>query len=125
MTLKAGDQLDHKYWLLHALGQGGFGEVWLARDTVLGDHHVAIKFLTASSPEKDNDFLSRSPEVNRRRNTLPKMDANYPVSLEKIGQPDPLVSGYVGTYSRASGVRDIQGSSLRIAALLRRNAKAD
>lgn len=57
MTLKAGDHLDHKYWLLHALGQGGFGEVWLARDTVLGDHHVAIKFLTASSPEKDKEFL--------------------------------------------------------------------
>lgn len=57
MTLKAGDQLDHKYWLLHALGQGSFGEVWLARDTVLGDHHVAIKFLTASSPEKDKEFL--------------------------------------------------------------------
>lgn len=57
MTLKAGDQLDHKYWLLHALGQGGFGEVWLARDTVLGDHHVAIKFLTGSSPEKDKEFL--------------------------------------------------------------------
>lgn len=57
MTLKAGDQLDHKYWLLHALGQGGFGEVWLARDTVLGDHHVAIKFLTAANPEKDKEFL--------------------------------------------------------------------
>ncbi len=57
MTLKAGDQLDHKYWLLHALGKGGFGEVWLARDKVLGDHHVAIKFLTAANPEKDKEFL--------------------------------------------------------------------
>ena len=57
MTLKAGDQLDHKYWLLHTLGQGGFGEVWLAQDTVLGDHHVAIKFLTAANPDKDKDFL--------------------------------------------------------------------
>jgi Protein kinase domain/FHA domain len=57
MTLKAGDQLDHKYWLLHAMGQGAFGEVWLARDTVLGNHHVAIKFLTAANPEKDKEFL--------------------------------------------------------------------
>jgi tetratricopeptide (TPR) repeat protein len=57
MTLKAGDQLDQKYWLLHTLGQGGFGEVWLARDTVLGDHHVAIKFLTASNPYNDKEFL--------------------------------------------------------------------
>ena len=57
MTLAAGQRLDHKYWLLHTLGKGGFGEVWLARDTELGDHHVAIKFLTAANPDKDKDFL--------------------------------------------------------------------
>ena len=45
MKLNADQPLDHKYWLLHTLGHGAFGEVWLARDTVLGDHHVAIKFL--------------------------------------------------------------------------------
>ena len=27
------------------------------------------------------------------------MDAIYPVSTEQIGKPDPLVPGYVGTYS--------------------------
>ena len=57
MDLKSDQLLDHKYRLLQSLGRGGFGEVWLARDTVLGDHHVAIKFLTASSPEKDKAFL--------------------------------------------------------------------
>lgn len=57
MKLKAGDLLDHKYWLLYDLGQGGFCEVGLARDTVLGDHHVAIKFLTAANPDNDKDFL--------------------------------------------------------------------
>lgn len=57
MTLKAGDLLDHKYCLLHTLGRGGFGEVWLARDTVLGDHHVAIKFLNSANPDKDKKFL--------------------------------------------------------------------
>jgi hypothetical protein len=57
MTLKSGDQLDEKYLLLNTLGRGGFGEVWLARDTVLGDHHVAIKFLNSADPEKDKLFL--------------------------------------------------------------------
>ena len=57
MKLDANQLLDHKYWLLHALGHGGFGEVWLAQDTVLGDHHVAIKFLTACSPDQDEAFL--------------------------------------------------------------------
>ena len=57
MTLLAGQLLDHKYVLLHTLGQGGFGEVWLAQDQVLGNHHVAIKFLTTSSPAKDQNFL--------------------------------------------------------------------
>lgn len=27
------------------------------------------------------------------------MDANYPMSPEQIGQPDPLAPDYVGTYS--------------------------
>lgn len=57
MNLKSAQLLDHKYSLLHALGQGAFGEVWLARDTVLGNHDVAIKFLITSSPEKDKEFL--------------------------------------------------------------------
>ena len=57
MTLAAGQHLDHKYWLLHTLGQGSFGEMWLARETVLGSHHVATKFRTAANPDKDKELL--------------------------------------------------------------------
>jgi serine/threonine-protein kinase len=57
MQLKSGEELDDKYRLLHTLGQGGFGEVWLAQDIVLGNHHVAIKFLTASNPYNETEFL--------------------------------------------------------------------
>lgn len=58
MTLATGQRLDNKYLLLHTLGQGGFGQVWLARDTVLGDRHVAIKFLTAAKQDGDLSFLA-------------------------------------------------------------------
>lgn len=58
MSLAAGQRLDNKYLLVRTLGRGGFGQVWLAQDTVLGDHHVAIKFLTNASPDGSGAFLA-------------------------------------------------------------------
>jgi hypothetical protein len=61
MPLTAGDQLDHKYWLLHTLGHGGFREVRLARNTVLRNHHIAVKFLPAANPSyKSKEFLVKT-----------------------------------------------------------------
>jgi len=56
--LEAGQCLDSKYVLLQVLGQGAFGQVWLAQDTLLGEHHVAIKFLTEARPKDNEAFLT-------------------------------------------------------------------
>lgn len=56
MHLKQGDTL-HNYEIIRLLGEGGMGEVWLARDINL-DREVAIKCL--------NPQLTRDPEFAER-----------------------------------------------------------
>lgn len=47
--VEIGDTLDGKYTIVRRLGSGGFGEVFLARDTIVSDRQVAIKVLTSRS----------------------------------------------------------------------------
>ena len=61
---KSGDLLDDKYLLVRKLGEGGFGHVYLAQDTVLKEHYVALKCLKIDESARERyliremDFLS-------------------------------------------------------------------
>ena len=62
-----GTQLDH-YEILSAIGKGGMGEVWRARDTKLG-REVAIKTLPAEL-SRDRDHLARFRREARAASAL-------------------------------------------------------
>jgi serine/threonine protein kinase len=51
------DKLDGKYVIVAKLGNGGFGEVFLANDSALPDRQVAIKVLNAKSAGDHSNLI--------------------------------------------------------------------
>ncbi len=65
LSLEAGHKLA-QYEIVEAIGKGGMGEVYRARDTKL-DRDVAIKVL----PEKFSQAKSAWPDSSERRSSWP------------------------------------------------------
>ncbi|MEO8190242.1 MAG: protein kinase [Acidobacteriota bacterium] len=98
LALTAGSKLG-PYEILSALGAGGMGEVWRARDPRLG-REVAIKVLPESLAA-DSDRLSRFEQEARSASAL-----NHPgiVTIYEVGKSDAV--SYIA-------MELVQGSTLR------------
>ncbi len=83
MTIKAGSRLG-PYEIVEALGAGGMGEVWRARDTRL-DRQVAIKVLPAEL-ERNEQFLQR---FEREAKTISSLNHPHICTLHDIGSAEP------------------------------------
>jgi tetratricopeptide (TPR) repeat protein len=59
-----GDLLDSKYRVLRRLGWGGFGEVYLAKDELLG-RQVAIKLLRDRDPERQVGLVDEMQSLDQ------------------------------------------------------------
>ena len=81
-TLSLGEKLSH-YEIINKLGEGGMGEVYLARDTIL-ERRVAIKVLR-SSIANDEDRLRRFEHEARAISAL-----NHPnlLTIYEFGSQD-------------------------------------
>src|SRR6202011_260954 len=82
MPLSSGDKLG-PYEILAALGAGGMGEVYKARDTRL-DRTVAIKVL-APTLAADSQFRER---FDREARTISQLDHPHICALHDVGDQD-------------------------------------
>lgn len=104
MALTAGTVLDEKYEIRGPLGEGGMGEVYLARRIHLGDD-VAVKVVRAAGPDPENwraRFLRESRACARLRH--PHIVSILDYGVEDEGQPY-LVMEYLNGPSLAEELR--------------------
>jgi serine/threonine-protein kinase PknG len=90
-NLKPGDLLNHKYKIVHAIGEGGMGSVYLAEDQLL-KRQVVIKALLS---EDDADLIAQS--IKEREFLAAIKHANIVTIYDFIasGQQGYIVMEYV------------------------------
>ena len=97
--LKPGQRIKH-YEIVEPIGEGGMGEVYLARDTILG-RRVALKFLPGYL-RSDPDRLRRFQQEARAASTLshPNVCVIHEVGETEDGHPFITMEYIEGTTLR-------------------------
>jgi serine/threonine protein kinase len=84
----AGHMLHQRYRLLHAVGQGGMGAVYVAQDTQLGDRLVAVKEMSMSRLTPQEVPLAVE-QFRREAHLLARLHhSNLPVIYEHFSEND-------------------------------------
>lgn len=86
-----------KYKLIRPIGEGGFGEVWLAAESASRDYHVAIKFAHKDKQEAEQRF-AREIFLSRRLDHPHLLRAD---TVDREGDTPCLVFAYMAGGSLA------------------------
>jgi serine/threonine protein kinase len=119
--LPAGRMLHQRYRLLHTIGQGGMGAVYVAQDTQLGDRLVAVKEMSMSrlTPQE----LPQAVEQFRREAHLLASlhHPNLPVIHEYFGESDRwyLVMSFIEGQNLQSVLNTAPGKRLPVNEVVR------
>jgi serine/threonine protein kinase len=117
----AGRMLHQRYRLLHSVGQGGMGAVYVARDTQLGDRLVAVKEMSTSRLFPQD--LPRAVEQFRREAYLLASlhHPNLPVIHEYFHEDDRwyLVMSFIEGQNLQVALNAMQGNRLPVNEVVR------
>jgi serine/threonine protein kinase len=119
--LPAGRMLHQRYRLLHTIGQGGMGAVYVAQDTQLGDRLVAVKEMSMSKLTPQ-DVPQAVEQFRQEAHLLANLHhPNLPAIHEYFGENDRwyLVMSFIEGQNLQSALNAATGNKLPVNEVVR------